>query len=380
VLENAALANQNPNPLDGRDEQSGHGLIIVGEGTVPVDYTRSFVVNITNDGSVLAFSMLNIREETYLRVIESVLTSGSASGVVEIRGRSWMYSMEKGSGRSDSPYAISIVFLDIDEANRGLGSLLANLIIIGIIAVGAIFMISMLISNRAIKPVEEGITRQKRFIADASHELKTPITVIAANAEAAIDADEANRAYWINNIYDETNRMNELVDSLLALAKAEEKEIDKSAFDLAGAVREETDRVEAFLFEKNISLQITPEAPAGEPMPIVSDKTKVQAIVSVLLENAVKYTPPGGNVFVSISKTRISVSNTGAFIPPENLARIFDRFYRVDPSRNSETGGHGIGLSIAKEIANALGGRLSAESVMLNQDEALNTFTFFLAK
>jgi signal transduction histidine kinase len=237
----------------------------------------------------------------------------------------------------------------------------------------------MFVSNRAIRPVEESMARQRRFVADASHELKTPIAVIAANAEAASGAaDEKERSVWIENITDETNRMNELVDSLLSLAKAEEKPTDLVSFDLSLAVSEETDSIEAFFFEKDIELDIKRSAPESGPLEIVSDKAKVQAIISVLLENALKYTPFGGRVQVSVSKGSVSVSNTGEYMPPEVLGHLFDRFYRADLSRNSETGGHGIGLSIAKEIATALGAELKVASALQEDGGAVNTFTLSL--
>ena len=359
----------------------GHGgdnLTIIGGGRLPVDYSKSFIVNISEEGYASIFSILNINEDSYLQAIESVLAAGSVTGVTELDGRYWAYDVKGGTGYQGSSYVLSIVFLDIHETNNNLNALLISLIIIGIIAVGVIFMISMLVSNRAIRPVEENMVRQRRFVADASHELKTPIAVIAANAEAAAGAEASGTAKWIGNISDEANRMNELVDSLLSLAKAEEKKVDKSEFDLISAVREETDRIEVFLFEKELTFNFETDAPDTEPVMIVSDKAKIQAILSALLENAAKYTSPHGSVTVRAGRNSVSVSNTGAFIPAENLEHIFDRFYRIDPSRNSETGGHGIGLSIAKEIAGALGGDLKAESVPQNENEAINTFTLFL--
>ena len=374
VNENVILFSLNQDAATGGEPGSLDNLTIRGEQRIPADYTKSFVVNIANDGEILLFSMLDLKNETYLRAIETVLSNRSLSGVVNIDGRSWMYSIERGAGEN-AAYALSIVFLDIDDASRGLGTLLVSLIIIGIGAVAAIFLISMFVSNRAIRPVEESIARQRRFVADASHELKTPIAVIAANAEAASGAaDEGERAVWIDNITDETNRMNELVDSLLSLARAEEKPADFTVFDLFLAVSEETDSIEAFLFEKDIVLDVEQNVPQGETLEVVSDKAKVQAIVSVLLENALKYTPEGGKVQVTVGKGSVAVSNTGEYIPPEILGHLFDRFYRADSSRNSETGGHGIGLSIAKEIANALGCELKAESVLQEDGSAVNTF------
>lgn len=387
VYENAALSNQNSVRAERGDSGRGNNLTIRGEGRIPVDYSKSFVVNIAADGEITVFSMLNIDNATYINAIEYVLNKGSSSGVAEFAHRTWRFSVDQGSAPGAS-YVYSIVFLDIDDTNRGLNALAASLVIIGIISIAAVFLVSMMIANRAIRPVEESMAKQRRFVADASHELKTPIAVIAANAEAASGAifEEENGgagkspgvAYWIDNIADETTRMNELVDNLLSLTKAEEKKADHYSFDLAQAVSEEADRVEAFLFEKDISFDMVINAPGDAPAAVISDKIKVQAILSVLLENAVKYTPEGGRVILTVGKNSVSVSNTGLYMPPEELAQIFDRFFRADPSRNSETGGHGIGLSIAKEISDALGCDLKAESVLQEDGSAINTFTLSL--
>ena len=379
VFENAILSSQTLEQSSIGDSSPGDVLILRGEARIPVDYTKSFVVNITQEGEISVFSMLNLEKETYVLAIETVMNRGLASGETDFAGRSWKYNLEQ-SPSHDPSYLYSIVFLDIDGANRRLGELAASLIVIGFIAIGVILMISMLLANRAIRPIEDSMARQRRFVADASHELKTPIAVIAANAEAASggigEPDGIN--HWINNIADEANRMNELVENLLALSKAGEKEAELSGFDLVAAVNEEMNRIEVFMFEKEISFSFQIIPPGEETLTVVSDKTKVQAVVSVLLENAMKYTPAGGSVTVTVSKDCVSVMNTGEFIPSDQLPHLFDRFYRADPSRNSENGGHGIGLSLAKEISGALGGELTATSVPQSEDTSINTFSLTL--
>jgi signal transduction histidine kinase len=406
---------------------------ISGEPLIPVEYSKSIVVNITMEGDATVFSLLNIDKGTYSEAIKMALASGSASGELSFSGRSWRFIIEQ-EASPFAAYAYSIVYLDIDDTNKELRELAASLVVIGIIAIGAVSMISMLVANRAMRPVEESMARQRRFVADASHELKTPIAVIAANAEAASgavyeadriitanndsdtdgsgfaanndgDADDAgfvanndgdaddlgfvarnaaakpsDISRWIDNIADEANRMNKLVENLLALAKSDEKPAERYSFDLVGAVCEEADRIEAFLFEKSISFnfEVKGNQENGSSVTVVSDRTKVQAIVSVLLENAMKYTPTGGRVLLVIDKGSVAVSNTGEYIPPEKLDHLFDRFFRADLSRNSENGGHGIGLSIAKQFTDMLGARLAAESVPQAEGGAVNTFTLYL--
>ena len=497
VLENAMLSQQDSSSSVVTVMDNGvsvHGEVLVNGGItvnagprIPVDYTKSFVVNIMNSGETTVFSMLDLDLEDYASAVETAMARGMPSGVVIIAGRAWRYNLEWEPSFSHPgvfvPYQSSIVFLDVDDTHRRLGELALSLFLIGIMAVGAILLISLLVANRAIRPVEESMARHRRFVADASHELKTPIAVIAANAEAArgaVIAAEAEAARgaviateavvargevsaasagaegaggtasgaedkgagaaasgvedkgagaaviaaeaeaagaggaasgaedkgaggaasgaeslaaarWIGNITDETNRMGGLVESLLALAKAEETKAEPAPFDLAQAVCEEADRVEAALFEKGIPFDLDLRTPQGGQLIVRSDRAKVQAVLSVLLENAVKYTTEGGRVVMaaglaSPGKGRIkpkpgvyvTVSNTGAFIPPADITHIFDRFYRADRSRNSGTGGHGIGLSIAKEIARAIGGELTAASVPDTDGNAINTFTLFI--
>ncbi|MDR3364441.1 MAG: HAMP domain-containing histidine kinase [Clostridiales Family XIII bacterium] len=417
VLENVMLSQRGDGTAVASGPPGNNDLTVSGNPFIPIDYSKSFVANIERDGRITVFSLLELSNEDYAGAIEDALAGRELTGDIEkavpsdpdaaadrmhtgavtIAGRAWKYSLEfAGAGANPvqgqlraNEYS-SIVFLDIEDANRRLRELALILVASGIVAIAVILLLSVLVINRAIRPVEESMARQRRFVADASHELKTPIAVIAANAEAAKDAEAP--ACWIDNIADEASRMSGLVDNLLALAKSEEKKAEKTAFDLVGVVCEEADRIEAFLFEKNVVFDFDLRAPQGKPLIVRSDREKLRTVLSILLENAVKYTPPGGRVAIQAGVGEdgafVAVSNTGAYILPEMLTRIFDRFYRADPSRSSETGGHGIGLSIAKTLAETLGGGLAATSnlrVIDNQcatpdlqikGAAINTFTF----
>jgi len=404
VFENIMLSQKTMDSNGTGHTQDDEAMQINGGPVIPVDYSKSFVANIKDDDIVI-FSMLDIAYEEYEYAVKTVIEKGSVSGELDMADRTWQYCIKQSSdqpqGTVAAAYESSIIFLDVEEASRGLRELAISLFVIAIVAIGAILLVSLLVANRAIRPVEDSIIRQRRFVADASHELKTPIAVIAANAEAAKDAvyrtdcpaliDSENAASvtrWIDNISDEAYHMDSLVKNLLALARAEELEILAVPFDVYDAIRAEADRVETFLFEKNITFAFDPPPQNDEPLIDCSDRAKMQSILAILFENAVKYTPDGGRVTITAGKTEqekegqhsvwISVSNTGAYIPPEDIARIFDRFFRADRSRNSETGGHGIGLSIAREIARTLGGKLTATSVKDQGGDAVNTFTLYL--
>ena len=397
VLENLLRSQQAPATTGFAEAEDGE-ITISGEPVIPADYSKSFVVNILSDGTVTVFSMLDFTYDDYAYAVTTALEKRASEGELNMADRKWRYSVKEPPehlrGRVSAAYESSIVFLDVDEASRGIRDLAISLFVIGILAIGAILLVSLLVANRAIRPVEEIMSRQKRFVADASHELKTPIAVIAASAEAAKDEAGEHKGVtrWIDNIADEAHRMDGLVKSLLALAKAEEIQGIETEFDFYEAIREEAVRVETFLFERNIVFSFEPPPGDDGPLTIRSDRAKVRSILSVLIENAVKYTPDGGHVTITAGRTkedgekaerskgkaRVAVANTGEFIPPEDVERLFDRFYRTDRSRNSETGGHGIGLSIANEIALSLGGTITAASEKQADGSAVNTFTLFI--
>ena len=400
VVENIVLSQQILSSIETGMATGDETFKIGSMPATQVDYSKYFVVNIDDEGQLAVFSMIEITDADCLYAVNTVMDRPSSYGTINMSGHVWQYSMKDASDLSLAgsfvSYESSIVFLDIDEPLSGLRELALSLLVIGFVAIGAIFLVSLLVANRAIRPVEESMARQRRFVADASHELKTPIAVIAANAEAAKDAvfrvdvseDAAGVTRWIDNITVEANHMDALIKSLLTLAKADEVKINESSFDLFEAIRAEADRVETFLYEKNIAFIFEPPSPDDEPLFVYSDRSKTQAILSVLFENAVKYTPDGGRVTITAGKTEntkkpkngvwVSVANTGDFIPPEEIDRVFDRFYRADLSRYSETGGHGIGLSIAKEMAHTLKGELTVTSVKDPAGAATNTFTLYI--
>ena len=405
VFDNIMLSQQIIAAADTAAGQKGDMIQVSGGPLIPVDYSKSFVINVNDDNSITVFSMLDIKETDYIYAVKTVLEKSSSSGELHMAGRIWQYNIKDAAelrqGGVMASYKSSIVFLDVEEAMRGIRELAISLLIFGFIAIACILLVSLLVANRAIRPVEESMFRQRRFVADASHELKTPIAVIAANAEAAKDAvfriespvfkegeNMTGVTRWIDNISDEANHMGVLIKNLLALARADEAVINAASFDLYEAIRVEAERVEAFLFEKNIVFVFEPPQAQTGPLTVYSDRAKTQAILSVLFENAIKYTPDGGRVSITAGKTEnnkksksaawIAVSNTGEYIPPEEINHVFDRFYRADRSRNSETGGHGIGLSIAMEMVRALGGELTASSELAPDGGAVNTFTLYI--
>jgi signal transduction histidine kinase len=223
------------------------------------------------------------------------------------------------------------------------------------------------LSRRAMVPINVAFERQRAFVADASHELRTPLTVIRANAEYALMEPEqpvAEVAGSLNQILREVDHTDRLVDDLLLLARLEagQLRLERRAMQVVDVVREACDSMRP-AFE---ACQITLELPEPAPARVLADPDRLQQALRIVLDNAAKYSEPGGTVAVAIASRRdrivIAVSDTGPGIPPEHLPHVFERFYRVDASRSRGQGGIGLGLAIARGIVEAHSGTLTLES------------------
>jgi two-component system sensor histidine kinase CiaH len=239
------------------------------------------------------------------------------------------------------------------------------------------FFISILLAKIAMKPAEEAWNKQKQFIADASHELKTPLTVIIANnriIRSHPGESVAKQEEWLDSTEEETTHMKSLIDDMLTLASSEENEsnMTKTSVDLTKAVKRIVLQFDAVSFEKKITIL----SDISEGLKIEGDESKLRQLFMILIDNAIKYEPAGGSIKVVLSKEhkniKYSVTNNGSVISQNDLIHIFDRFYRADHSRSTE--GYGLGLSIAKNIAELHGGSISAES----SEESGTCFTVIL--
>ena len=236
-------------------------------------------------------------------------------------------------------------------------------------------LIAWKISCSITKPVAESFEKQKQFIADASHELKTPLSVIIASA----DALESNPAEtkWLSNIKSESDRMSKLIADLLELAKTEEVN-DRSEFavsNLSKTVEMSALTFESVMFEKGIVLNDDIE----DGIELYMNTYKIKQLMSILLDNAIKHSDAGGEIGVTLKRhtkdVRLTVSNQGEGIPKGDEERIFERFYRADASRNRNENRYGLGLAIAKNIAAAHSAQISAKS-----ENGKTTFTVIFPK
>jgi signal transduction histidine kinase len=255
----------------------------------------------------------------------------------------------------------------LERVQQTIGRLVLLLLPLGLGGLGAALFGGLYMAGRAIRPARESFERQRAFIADASHELKTPLTLIRADAEMVLYREQLNQEdrKLVEHALTETDRMGAILSDLLLVARLDAGEADLATkpFDLASVLLEEAERfgVQAAAKEIRVEVQVPGELPAR------GDPKRTGQVLAVLLENAVRFAPPGGSVAVSGRLqdrwVEASVRDTGPGISPDHLPRVFDRFYRAEASRTRGKGaGTGLGLAIARELARAQGGDLVAES------------------
>ena len=211
-------------------------------------------------------------------------------------------------------------------------------------------IISLNITKRIVKPVNEAFIRQKQFIYDASHELKTPIAIISASAEMLEKNPKEKK--WLDNIKTENNRMNKLVISLLDLSKSEnikENEVYTNV-NLSKVIKNKALTFESLIYENSLEL----DADVVNDIMFNCNEDRIKELLSILMDNAIKHSLPNSQITVKLSKEKnniyLSVKNKGKEIPVSEREKIFERFYRLDKSRNRDDNRYGIGLSIAKNI------------------------------
>ena len=316
--------------------------------------TRFFAVYSDASGEMDVISrdyIYSIDEETAKVYTEAVLRKGREKGYYG----DYRYHVKIDDAGS------TVLFLNVTSALQFMKSLLLISLGIGFSSLLVVFILVVCFSRYAVRPYMKNMERQKRFITDAGHELKTPITSIATSADIA--AMEYEEDEWIANIQRQTARLTRLVGELVALSRMDE-EIpfpDKSTFSLSDAAWETAEpfAVRAKAEEKTYHQKIE------ENLTFYGDRNSIQQLISILLDNAVKYTAAAGEIRLDIyrkrRRIRIEVANTCDLPDTVELERLFDRFYRVDEARSAKTGGTGIGLAMAQAIAETHGGKIRAE-------------------
>ena len=249
-----------------------------------------------------------------------------------------------------------VVFMDNTVAHEDAMTLLRYTLIFGSVALVLFFFMSVFLAKDIVAPLEAGYLKQKQFISDAGHELKTPISVVSANAELL--SREVGNNQWLQNIQYENDRMGILVGQLLDLARTENVIPMTETLDFSRLVAGEALPFESVAFERGLTLQPN----IAEAICIAGNEPQLKQLVSILLDNAIRHSKSAGEVSLKLTKeyglAKLSVSNPGDEIPAQQRELIFERFYRVDPARNSEDNHYGLGLAIAKAIVTAHHGQI----------------------
>ena len=319
--------------------------------------SRYFAVWFDREGNCTHSNLENIasiREEEAAALAETVYTKGREKGFLG----EYRYS------RTECGSETLLLFLNCERELSTFRTFLYASIGISLAGILAVLVLLLLLSGRIVHPIAESYEKQKQFITDAGHELKTPITIIRADADVLESELEREGNEWIEDIRRQSHRLAELTEDLVYLSKMEEENaaLRMQRFSLSELVQEtgESFQAPALSKKKTFRLSVMP----GVEM--TGDRKAVGKLVSVLLDNAMKYSPEDGIVDVSLSanskSARLAVRNTTLPMDKGNQDRLFERFTRGDTSRNSESGGFGLGLSIAKAVTEAHKGKIHAES------------------
>ena len=317
--------------------------------------TRYFVLRYQDDGTLNEADLNRIAavtSDTVGEYLAAALTHGEGYGIY----KAYRYVVH--STREGRKMAI---FLDSYQQLRTIRNVLLWSLAADAACILLVFVLVVVFSRRAIDPVVQSSQRKKQFITDASHELKTPITVISTSLRVL--EMEVGRQKWIDKAQAQAEKLTALVNSLVTLSRMDEEEspLKMSPFLISEAVTQTAESFRDFAAERSLGLKVsvTPE------LTYCGDEYAVRQLVSILMDNAVKYAAPDSDIALTLEKARhgvrLTVSNACEPIGEKDLSRMFDRFYRVDPSRNAATGGFGIGLSIARSIAEGHNGSIRAD-------------------
>lgn len=325
-----------------------------------------FVVQIGKDGSLAAagvgyydLSPGEAFDQAFLQeLIREVERSGRPYGEVERYHLRFL--------RADSPFGRRVIFADTTSEQSTLNNLAKDCLLIGALCFFAFLGLSIKLAAWAVKPVERAWQQQRQFVSDASHELKTPLTVIMTNAELlqCEENDRDSQARFSANILTMSRQMRSLVEQLLELARADsgQRSTDFGPVELSALAADVLLPFEPVFFEQGLELS----SHLDEGITVHGDAGRLKEVLEILLDNAWKYTQPPGNVCVRLERwgrhrCRLTVSNPGPPLSEAERRDIFKRFYRADPAR-SRDGSFGLGLSIAQRITEEHRGRIWAES------------------
>ena len=328
---------------------------------------NSYTITLNDDGTAASWTSERTdlyTDEQISAMAESVRAVGKESGRI---GTQFYRTAESGGQKKLYVLDARLDFLSASNTLR-------SIILISAAACALLSLLAALLIRRMIRPVEEAFIRQKQFVSDASHELKTPLAVISANAEV-LEQDIGENEY-LGYIRSEVKRTDSLVRNLLTLARMDRNEsrAEMKSFDLSHALLDVILPFESTVYEAGKTMET--EIPDG--ITCTGNEEMIKQLAVILLSNALKYSDDGSRIRISLSahgkQREIRVFNTGDPIDPKDREKIFDRFWRADPAHNRDTGGHGLGLAIARSIVEAHKGKILVES----SEKEGTTFTVLL--
>lgn len=314
-----------------------------------LELSTFYSVAVSKSGQVLQADTAEVssfNEEALIDLAVEIIESGRKEGIKY----HLVYQVADKGG-----YTLA-AFLDNTIVLESADTLISYTLIFGGAALVVLFFLARCLADRIVAPLEESYQRQKQFISDAGHELKTPVAVVNANLELLMR--EVGENQWLSNIQYENERMSGLIIQLLELAKAENVTPQMEWTDLSRLVCGETLPFETVAYENGLVLN---SQIAGEIF-IEGNAVQLKQLVSILLDNAVRHSSRGTEVSISLKKEKthvfLSVANSGEEIPPEQRKQLFERFYRTDEARGGEDKHYGLGLAIAKAIAESHKGNI----------------------
>ena len=317
--------------------------------------TRFFIVHCNGEGQLMDIfheHISSVDQEEIRQEAERILSGHREKGY----WKDYRYMVRQEDA------GVTIIFLNVFREQRLIRSLFWVSVVTALLSFCVVLALTVFFSGRAIRPYLRNIERQKRFITDAGHELKTPLTSISTSAdilEMELEGDE-----WVENIKKQTARMTRLVSDLVALSRLDEETPfpEKAEFSISDAAWETAEAFGAAAQAKGKTCMQQIE----ENLRFTGDRAAIQRLLSILLDNAVRYGAEGGEIRLDVfrrhNRIYLMVSNPCDVEKIPDLNRLFDRFYRPDEARSSDAGGTGIGLSMARAIAEAHGGKITAES------------------
>ena len=299
--------------------------------------------------------------EALSEAVEAAMHSGLRQGVLGEQGLRFC--------RQDGLLTVRFAFMDSSFEQDTLRSLTLVGVLLFVAALAVVAAVGWLLAGYITRPVERAWKREKQFLADASHELKTPLTVILSSSALLEETADEEQAAYVENIRAEGQRMKALVEDMLTLWRTEERSPVLAPMSLSEIITEAALRFEPVTFEAGHPLHYDIE----NELSVLGEEEKLRRVVNILLDNAVKYAAPNTAVRLTLDKVGkqavLAVENEGVPIPAEKLEHLFDRFYRADESRG-EAKGFGLGLAIAREIVHGHRGTITARS-----DEGATVFT-----